>query len=128
MYGLNDAARAWYLSLAEELLKLGCKQSEIDKAAFRWMCNKELNGFLVIHVDDILTAGVEDFKKTMIEKLVEKFKIGKRKALIFRYVGLEIKQDKDGIQLSQKSYAHEMSEIEVETEKELDGEKLTKMY
>ena len=69
MYGLNDGARARYLSLAEELLKLGCRQSEINNAAFRWMYNKELNGFLVIHVDDI----VEDFKKTMTEKLVEKF-------------------------------------------------------
>ena len=65
-YGLCDAACSWHLSLKGELLKLGCKQSEIDKAAFMWYKNN-LAGAFIIHVDDILMPGATSFRQEVIE-------------------------------------------------------------
>ena len=36
VYGLDDASRNWYFSVKEELLKVGCEQSKLDKSLFRW--------------------------------------------------------------------------------------------
>ena len=126
-YGLNDAARAWYMALREELLNLGCKQSEIDKGAFRWMSQGVLGGFFILHVDDILTGGVEKFRQEVLDKLILKFKIGTHNILIFRYVGLEIHQDQNGIRLSQYEYVDEMNEISVKEKPKADDEKLKKL-
>ena len=35
-YGLCVASRQWYFTEKEELRRLGCKQSQLDKALFRW--------------------------------------------------------------------------------------------
>ena len=50
-YGLADAARNWYISVRDKLIKLECKQSHLDKAVFRWYYNNALEGILVLHVD-----------------------------------------------------------------------------
>ena len=46
----------------DELLKLGSKQSEIDKTAFRWYNNNKLEGVLIIHVDDFLCSWNESLQ------------------------------------------------------------------
>ena len=84
-YGLVDAATNWFLSVKEELLKLSCKQSCLDKAITR------LEGVL-FHVDDFFLAGSKLFKEHVVKELIKKFKIGKRKSGDFRYVGLKIKK------------------------------------
>ena len=56
-YGLCDASRQWYFSVNEELCRLGCKQSHLDKALFRWYANGHHKGVFVMHVDDFLYAG-----------------------------------------------------------------------
>ena len=61
VYGLCDAPRQWYFSVKEELSRLGCKQSQLDKALFRWYVNGHLEGVFVMHVDDFLYAGTENF-------------------------------------------------------------------
>ena len=46
----------------DELLKLSCKQSEIDKTAFRWYNSNKLEGVLIIHVDDFLCSWNESLQ------------------------------------------------------------------
>ena len=36
IYGLSDASRYWYLSVKDELIKLGVKCSKYDPAVFYW--------------------------------------------------------------------------------------------
>jgi len=47
-YGLVDAARNWYLSVKGILLQLGCVQSNLDKAVFRYYDKGELLGAIVL--------------------------------------------------------------------------------
>ena len=56
-YGLVDAARNWFLSVKEELLKLSWKQSHLDKAVFRWYYQEKLEGVVLLHVDDFFLTG-----------------------------------------------------------------------
>ena len=35
VYGLDDASQNWYFSVKDDLSRLGCKQSELDKGLFR---------------------------------------------------------------------------------------------
>ena len=48
VYGLSDAARAWYLRVKEELLKLGVKISKYDSALFSWHYNNEFQGVMCV--------------------------------------------------------------------------------
>ena len=99
MYGLS--AHSWYLSDRGELLKLGCKQSELEKDAFRWYKDNKIAGFIIIHMDDILMVGTRLFRQDVIEKLTMIRIIGCRKLGSFRCVGLEIQPERNGIRMSQ---------------------------
>ena len=35
-YGLSDASRTWYLTVRDELMKLGAVPSKYDQAIFSW--------------------------------------------------------------------------------------------
>lgn len=113
VYGLNDASRNWYFSVRDELNKLGCSRSEVDLALFYWHHGDKLSGMLIMHVDDFLWAGTEDFKRIVVDKIKSAFKIGKEAEGAFRYIGLEIAHDVDGIVLTQNSYIESITEIPV---------------
>ena len=110
-YGLVDAARNWFLSVKEELLKLSCKQSHLDKAVFRWYYQEKLEGVALLHVDDFFLTGSKLFNEHVVKELTRKFKIGKRKSGDFRYVGLKIKKEETGISVNQDLYAEELEEV-----------------
>ncbi|PIK34738.1 hypothetical protein BSL78_28434 [Apostichopus japonicus] len=107
VYGLADASRNWFFSVKEELLKLNCKQSQLDKALFRWYNNGRLEGVFVMHVDDFLFAGSEAFNKNVIDRVVDKYKVGRREIESFRYVGLDLEQGESGIKVNQDEYVME---------------------
>lgn len=113
-YGLNDAARSWYFSVRDTLLELCCTQSHIDPAMFSWaQCDKQ-KGFLVMHVDDFIWAGEEEFREKIVERLGRKFKIGKEAHDDFKFIGLEIQQCVGQTILSQRQYIEEMCCIDLE--------------
>ena len=119
-YGLGDASRHWYFSVRDELCKLGCKQSELDKALFRWYNNGKLEGIFVMHVDDFLFAGTEDFNKSVIDPIASKYKVGKRMIDNFRYVGLNVAQDRKNVNVNQEEYAAEIKEIPISHSRKSD--------
>ena len=92
-----DAARNWFISVKEELLKLSCKQSHLDKAVFRWYYQETLEGVILLHVNDFFLTGSNLFNEHVVKELIKKFKIGKRKSGDFQYVGLKIKKEETGI-------------------------------
>ena len=110
-YGLVDTARNWFLSVKEELLKLSCKQSHLDKAVFRWYYQEKLEGVVLLHVDDFFLTGSKLFNEHVVKQLTRKFKIGRRKSGDFRYVGLKIKKEETGISVNQELYAEEIEEV-----------------
>ena len=112
-YGLCDAAREWHMSLVKELISFGCKQSELDKAAFRYYDSSgALQGIVLIHVDDIMCAGGKEFESKVVQGIVTKFKVGKHQRSSFKYVGIEVDHQAEGIRISQRQYIDEICEID----------------
>lgn len=115
VYGLDDAARNWYFSVKEELIRLKCQQSVLDQALFRFIKGQKLEGIFLLHVDDFLCAGTDRFKKDIVEAIGKRFKVGKRQNGSFRYIGLDLTQNSDrgGINMNQNEYIQEMRTIEL---------------
>jgi len=103
LYGLKDGARQFYLSVKEELLRLGFKQCDLDPAMFSLQSDGKLNGIICCHVDDFLHAGNEQFEKLM-SKLRERFLAGKVEAEDFKYIGFNITQDSNTITVDHSAY------------------------
>ena len=95
VYGLSDAARQWYLRVKEELLKLGVTVSRLDPALFAWHEGDVLKGIICLYVDDFLWAGTESFQEKVINQLTNMFMMGSIASKSFKYVGLDIKSDKN---------------------------------
>ena len=101
LYGLNDAARQFYHSIQEELIKLGCIKSSLDPALFFVVENKQLIGMLASHIDDFLHAGEIEFDQNIMDKMRTRFLAGKLEEGHFGYVGFEIIQHKECIFVDQ---------------------------
>jgi hypothetical protein len=111
VYGLSDASRVWYLRVLDELTKLGVTVSKYDKALFIWWCKNEVQGFLVVHVDDFLWCGSTDFYTSVIEKIKSIFKVSKESEGIFKYIGINLRQHENDLILDQRSYIESIQPI-----------------
>ena len=109
VYGLGDAARNWFLTVRDELLKLGCVQSIYDKAVFMYYQQKKLEGLFVMHVDDFIYCGRDRYMENVIKGIRRKFDIGNSKCKNFVYLGWEMTQDRTGVTISQQEYASEVA-------------------
>ena len=76
-YGLDDASRKWFISLKSTLFELGMKQSQRESCLFYYQKENKLEGFLIIHVDDVLSAGSEVFRQVMDKLRVKYTKLSK---------------------------------------------------
>ena len=116
VYGLPDASRIWYLTVFKELTGLGVHVSKIDKAMFMWKKGKQIDGILVVHVDDFLWCGSEEFYGQIILPMKSVFKISKESEKCFRYLGVDLFQGEGFLTISQKFYIQAISEIELKKE------------
>ena len=91
----------------------GCKQSQLDKAVFRWLKDENLQGVFLLHVDDFFLTGSSHFFKSVGHTIIEKYTVGTLKSSNFRYVGLNIERTSSGIILDQTPYATDIDEIQV---------------
>ena len=133
VYGLCDAARAWYLRVKKELKDLSVEICNLDNSLFAWKREGKLEGIICIYVDDFLYAGTENFYKKVILKLKEKFLIGSTESMAFTYVGLSIKSYADGITIDQNQYVAGIDSIptnkkRASEKKDLLSEKEKKQY
>ena len=120
VYGLNDAARCWYLTVRKCLLKLGCESIEYDKSVYIYIKDNVVRGFLVIHVDDFLSGGDSMFKENVLIPLKKTFKMGVNHKKKFRYIGWDIEQNDDGIFVNQDQYMNSIQQMDISSVK--DGE------
>ena len=58
---------------------------------------QEPNGVSVTQVDNVLSAGDDEFNKKVINRMKNSFKFGSEEELEFCYLGINIWQSKDGI-------------------------------
>nr|GEY46757.1 ribonuclease H-like domain-containing protein [Tanacetum cinerariifolium] len=107
LYGLHQAPRAWYETLANYLLENGFQREKIDQTLF--IKRQKGNILLVqIYVDDIIFGSTnKDLCKAFEKLMKDKFQISSMGELTF-FLGLQIKQKKDEIFISQYKYVVEI--------------------
>lgn len=111
VYGLNDAARSWYFTVRTFLVKLGCTQLKTDPASFYWYNDGELSGVFIMHVDDYFYGGTQAFENLVVANVKKEFQVGQQADGAFKYIGLEVSQNKEGITLSQNEYLKSVQPI-----------------
>nr|GEU48723.1 putative ribonuclease H-like domain-containing protein [Tanacetum cinerariifolium] len=103
LYGLHQAPRAWYETLANYLLENGFQKGKIDQIQF---IKKQIGDIMLvqIYVDDIIFGATNKDLCKYFEKLMkDKFQMSSMGELTF-FLGLRVKQKKDGIFISQDKY------------------------
>ena len=105
MYGLTDASLKWYQTLADRLIKLGCKRLTTDPAMFYWQDQDgKLAGLACWHVDDMVAAGSDEFYHKVLSPLMEMFTFGSTSEGKYRCLGWNVMHRQDDILVSQKDY------------------------
>lgn len=105
LYGLRQAPRAWYSKVHKCFIDLGFERSSNEPTLYTKHQGHAHILLLCIYVDDIVYMGSSqemllDFKGTMM-KVFEMSDLG----LLRYFLGLEVKQGKDSVFVSQKKYA-----------------------
>ncbi|GKG06903.1 uncharacterized mitochondrial protein-like protein, partial [Tanacetum coccineum] len=108
IYGLHQAPRAWYKTLANYLLGNRFKRGKIDQTLF---IKKQKGDILLVqvYVDDIIFGSTNKdmctggFKKLMKDK----FQMSSMGELTF-FLGLQVQQKEEGIFISQDKYVVEI--------------------
>ena len=111
LYGLNDAAREWYLKVHEAMAEMGGARSTLDNAIFFWREGNELTGICSAHVDDFILCGTDSFLKNLVAQVKSRFKVSSECEGLFIYIGLQIKQDNETIVVSQESFANRLTQM-----------------
>nr|GEX71203.1 putative ribonuclease H-like domain-containing protein [Tanacetum cinerariifolium] len=104
LYGLRQAPRAWYETY---LLKNGFQRGTIDQTLF---IKKQKGDILLlqIYVDDIIFGATnKDLCRSFEKMMKDKFQMSSMGELTF-FLGLQVKQKKDGIFISQDKYVTEI--------------------
>ncbi|KAJ9557015.1 hypothetical protein OSB04_011629 [Centaurea solstitialis] len=107
LYGLKQAPRAWYETLTNHLLSKGFKRGTIDTTLF---LKKEGDDLLLvqIYVDDIIFGSTNPELCTKFSKIMEtEFEMSMMGELNF-FLGIQVKQNSDGIFINQSKYIKDM--------------------
>ncbi|GJS17011.1 putative ribonuclease H-like domain-containing protein [Tanacetum coccineum] len=110
LYGLHQAPRAWYETLANYLLGNGFKRGKIDQTLF---IKKQKGDILLVqvYVDDIIFGSTNKELCTGFEKLMkDKFQMSSMGELTF-FLGLQVQQKEDGIFISQDKFVVYVDDI-----------------
>nr|GEX20147.1 hypothetical protein [Tanacetum cinerariifolium] len=107
LYGLNQAPRAWYETLANYLLENGFQRGKIDQTLF---IKKQKGDIMLVHVyvDDIIFGSTnKDFCKAFEKLMKDKFQMSSMGKLTF-FLGLQVKQNPERIFISHDKYVAEI--------------------
>nr|GEW95302.1 putative ribonuclease H-like domain-containing protein [Tanacetum cinerariifolium] len=107
LYGLHQAPRAWYETLSTYLLDNGFQKGKINKTLF---IKRHKGDILLVqvYVDDIIFGSTRKELCNAFERLMhEKFQISSMGEFTF-FLGLQVKQKKDGTFISQDKYVAEI--------------------
>nr|GEU37444.1 putative ribonuclease H-like domain-containing protein [Tanacetum cinerariifolium] len=103
LYGLHQALRAWYETLANYLLENGFQRGKIDQTLF---IKRQKGDILLvqIYVDDIIFGSTnKDLCKAFEKLMKDKLQMSLMSELTF-FLGLQVKQKPDGVFISQDKY------------------------
>ena len=128
VYGLRDAAKAWYKKVVKIVEELGGERSRLETNIFFWKKDKKLNGILCSHVDDFCYGGTDLFLRQTIGELRNKLKVGEQESKSFKYIGVIVEQEENRICINQWKYIDTIREPEARRftgDRALDRKELT---
>ena len=70
-----------------------------------------LSGIMAVHEDNFAYCGIKKFHKTVIDNFKQKFSISKVESGIFKYVGLQEIQTREGVTVNQELYVNTVKQI-----------------
>ena len=107
LYGLKQAPRAWYECLRDFLIANAFKVGKADPTLFTKTCDGDL--FVCqIYVNDIIFGSTNPHSSEKFGRLMsEKFEMSMMRELKF-FLGLQIKQTKEGTFVSQTKYTKDL--------------------
>ena len=118
VYGLIDAPREWYTALQQTMDDSGFKRSQLDTCLYYAWEKGRLIGALAIHVDDILFTGTEQFQRSYMQKLKDKYPFKHWKINQGEFLGRYLKKNENGsISVNQNEYCMKMKTIELTRER-----------
>jgi hypothetical protein len=136
LYGLQESAKLWYVTLGKTLCSIGFQRSNYDHALYYKRVGAELVVILV-YVDDMILAGEEQQVLQVKEQLVKVYAItsSELSPKEFDYVGIKVQYDGEdhAFLLSQPGMIHKVTNgitdqaelpCDVKLYQELDGSKL----
>nr|GEW22338.1 putative ribonuclease H-like domain-containing protein [Tanacetum cinerariifolium] len=110
LYGLHQALKAWFETLANYLLENGFQRGKIDQTLF---IKKQKGNILLVqvYVDDIMSrlfcSTNKDLYKAFEKLMKDMFQMSSIGELTF-FLGLQVNQKQDGIFISQDKYVAEI--------------------
>ena len=91
------------------LINLGLRQSLGDSCIFYFHHNSKLDGIILIYVDDLLASGSQNFEKSIMKILLQKFCFGDELTKDFTYTGISIHQKDNGkIRINQDKFSQSL--------------------
>jgi hypothetical protein len=107
LYGLKQAPRAWYERLSTFLLDNGFSRGKIDTTLFRKTNDQDLL-IVQVYVDDIIFGATNEKMCEEFSNLMQsEFEMSMMGELRF-FLGLQIKQQDDGIFVCQEKYIRDL--------------------
>ena len=107
LYGLKQAPRQWYERLSEFLLSQGYNRDNSDKTLF---IKKKIEDIILVqvYVDDIIFGATnEEICEAFVAAMKSEFEMSMLGEMNF-FLGLQVKQLKDGIFINQAKYCKEL--------------------
>merc|ERR1712121_519112 len=86
-------------------------------ALYLWYDNEKLMGMLVSHVDDFAFCGNNKFHNTVIKELKNTFNISTHESGTFKYLGMNVNQDRNGVVIYQDNYIPSLTPISIPKER-----------
>ena len=115
VYGLCDAAGAWYNRVSSALCSLSVERCDLEPSLFYWLIGGELKGIICVYVDDLLWSGTNEFENEVIGKIRELFLIGSSETDTFKYIGLNLTSEGSKTTIDQNQYAASLSKAELQS-------------
>ena len=92
---------------------------------FSWNSNSELNGILVVRVNDFFWTGTPKFEQSIINQIKQIFKISKEFTDMFKYVGINVQTKPDGISVNQHSYIASLKPVHLTPDRKSNKNSVT---
>lgn len=110
LYGLAEAAKAFYDRVRKQLEVNGYLRSTMDEGLFIRRLNGGKRHIVCIHVDDMLSIAPDDKARQQLERTLEDaFEIKKQQGRVLSYLGMTIRSELDGcITMAQPGFAADL--------------------